>query len=616
MTNKILGTLKTKFDDMSILRKILLSTLTIVIVFFCTIGYVAYYFSRNVIEEQAKVPIRDALDTVKNNVEIYLGNTVLTVNSIKHSIDVKDIFPLDTKLDKNELEKRYNELMWDSIDPIRQQFEKIMELQFVSFILDNGSQFNDYASPFYYQTAVTTCEQIKKEEWYIQSQRRDSSSSSSEYENIKWFTKKVVDQNNNQYIIATCNAINGGVIAVGFKISQIEEFLSGTSSILIIDAEGKVIYSKDSSEFGQDISQKPYVKKILSGDKGQFGSSIDGNGYLVTFNTLDTRSNNSWRIASLVPEVKLTSDAAMVRRIIMLTVIACITLAALLSVIIARGITKPIRVLVKSMKKIKDGNLEVTVDRQAKDEIGELYRTFNKMIRDINNLIKEIYKSERHLKEIEIKFLQSQINPHFLYNTLNTIKWLGIIHKVPTISQVSTDLVKLLRNSIGKEGYMITVEGEIENLHSYVCIQQVRYNDVFQIHYDLEEEILGLYVYKLILQPIVENSINYAFNTKKVKSNIGIKGYLEDEKLVLEVWDDGDGFGENQMKSLLEQIDSGANIAKSKERFSGIGLKNIQDRIRLSYGNDYGISVQSIPGEGTRVILRLPIIRHLDLEVV
>ena len=610
---KIPVSLKKRVDDVSIYKKILISTIAMVIVFISIIGLVANNISSYAIREQAKYPIRDALDTTRSNIEIYLSYTFFTLNSIKDAIEMSEVFPVETYLTQAEALDKKDRLMAGISDALARSRNNIsLEIQFASYILNGGSPLSEHASPFFYQTAVTSSERIQDEEWYAESKKINVKANEGfRNSSVRWHVKRVDSQNNNEYLIVTCSA-GDGIVAVGLKMVEIEKFLSGSELILIIDERGRVVYSKRGSDFGADISKEEYVQNILAADKGQFTSRIEGKENLVTFSRLNTYSESNWKIVSLMPSDKLTANAVLVRNIIIATGLACILVAVLLSLLVARGITNPIRILASSMKKVKEGSLDITVERDSRDEIGELYGTFNKMIRDLNTLIEKIYMSERYSKEIEIKFLQSQINPHFLYNTLSTIKWMGIIHNIPTISQITTDLVKLLRNSIGKEGYMISVEGEIENLQSYIGIQQVRFNNTFRVNFDIEEEILEFHIFKLILQPVVENAINYAFTNRKDMGSIGIKGYHREDRLIFEVLDDGVGMDEKQIAGILEDTGLEEKAAK-RDKFSGIGLKNIQDRIKLSYGDEYGLSIESKPGEGTKVVLVLPVIRNLDV---
>lgn len=595
-----------KIRDMNIFTKISTLVIVEVIVFICIVGFMAGYTSSNTIKEQAKAPISTALNVVKHNIELYLNYSVSSVSFILADIESKEIFPINENMDDSEIKDRYNRLMWDVLAKQYDEQNKIGNrtvavMKFINFIPSNEVAFNDYATPFFYQTAVSTTESVNNEEWF-----KDAGVNSRNL--MKWYVKKFSSPEiRKNYLIAAKYQKGAGLLTIGFDMTEIDKYFAN-SIILIIDENGKVLHGKKIGDVGEDVSNKDYIKEILSKDNGQFSSPISGSNYLISFERLNTFSNNKWKIASLVPSDNLLPDVKKVIRVILITGLACIITSILLSILIAKGITDPIKILIKTMRNIKEGRLDITLDRDSGDEIGELYSTFNKMIREINQLIEKIYKSEKNLKEIEIKFLQSQINPHFLYNTLNTIKWMGIINNVPTISTITTDLVKLLRNSIGKEGYMITVEGEIENLQSYIRIQQARFNDAFEVSYDIEDEILGYYIFKLILQPIVENSMNYAFNDRKTKGNIKVKGYKKQHKLTFEIIDDGTGINELQFNQLLLSIESSESCGQVINSFSGIGLKNIQDRIQLSYGNDFGLSLESKPDIGTKVTLELPVV--------
>jgi two-component system sensor histidine kinase YesM len=227
-----------------------------------------------------------------------------------------------------------------------------------------------------------------------------------------------------------------------------------------------------------------------------------------------------------------------------------------------------------------------------------LHRTFRIMVERINTLITENYANELLLKETEFRALQAQINPHFLYNTLESINWLAKVNKQAQISNMVESLGFLLRNSINMKEEILTLGEEIEVVKSYVTIQKYRFDERLAFGLEIPESLLKRRLPKLTLQPLLENAIHYALEPSIGTSSIIVSAELTEEGFFLTVADDGPGMPED----MLDKLRNGERRAKGK----GIGLLNIDERIKIAFGDAYGIRIDSAPGRGTRVILTLP----------
>jgi two-component system sensor histidine kinase YesM len=222
------------------------------------------------------------------------------------------------------------------------------------------------------------------------------------------------------------------------------------------------------------------------------------------------------------------------------------------------------------------------------------------MIGEMQILIEKLVKEEQEKKEVELEALHAQINPHFLYNTLNTIKWMAKIQGNTSVSKSITALTKLLRISTNLGRDMITLREEIDYVENYVVIQKLRFNKAINITQNIEEECLNLSVPKLILQPIVENSIIYGLADERQEINIIISSFIENNQLIIEIRDDGPGIEASVIKTIL----SGST---DKNKFSKVGINNVNHRIRLYCGNEFGINIETELGVGTLVRVKLSI---------
>lgn len=272
------------------------------------------------------------------------------------------------------------------------------------------------------------------------------------------------------------------------------------------------------------------------------------------------------------------------------------------ALIFSRYITRPLGRLRELMKRAERGDLKAYWVSNHTQEINELGQSYNQMLNRLEDLIKQVKHEEALKKEAEIAALQYQLNPHFLYNTLNTIKWVAKLHKTPQISEVVSALVRLLQASLGKKGDFITLREEIGLIRDYMEIQRFRYGDRVQVNYEIEPVAELCLVPRMILQPLVENACIHGIEPSQRDGTITIRAWLDRDLLFCQVEDNGIG-----MKIDPESGERAGKTDALKERMSGIGLKNIREKIKLYYGPDYKMHVISKERQGTTVRLSLPI---------
>ena len=247
------------------------------------------------------------------------------------------------------------------------------------------------------------------------------------------------------------------------------------------------------------------------------------------------------------------------------------------------------------MNQVNHGSREVTVFSDSEDEVGLLVRSFRNMMEEINRLIHEVYENKISLKEFELKALTAQINPHFLYNTLSIINWMAIRAGQRQISKVTLALSTFYRTALSKGADMVTVENCIQNIKAYLEIQLVMHDDNFLVEWQVEPEIKNEIVPKLALQPVVENALEHGLDVKEGEDKRLKLCFVEDgEDILMAVEDNGPGMEQEEAELLVTY------------QTSGYGLKNVNDRICLLYGEEYKIRIYSKLGQGTRVEIRIP----------
>jgi sensor histidine kinase YesM len=279
------------------------------------------------------------------------------------------------------------------------------------------------------------------------------------------------------------------------------------------------------------------------------------------------------------------------------------------SFLFIKYVTKPLYVLKMLMNRAERGDLRAYWTSKSSNEWTQLGQSYNQMLNRLEDLIKQVKREESLKKEAEMEALHYQLNPHFLYNTLNTIKWVAKIHKTPQISEVVSALVRLLQASLGKKGEFITLREEIGLTHDYMEIQKFRYGDRIRIVMEVEELTLNCLVPRMLLQPLVENAIIHGIEPTKREGVITIRSWLDRDLLLCQVEDNGIGMQIEEGSSGWKAIHAvgGTRSGKLRERMSGVGISHIREKIKLYYGPQFKMHIGSKPGEGTTIRMSLPI---------
>ena len=280
---------------------------------------------------------------------------------------------------------------------------------------------------------------------------------------------------------------------------------------------------------------------------------------------------------------------------------AAIILALLLTIQASKSVTKPIKKLCKMTEKVAEGDFTVKAKEADTDEIAVLTRSFNDMTQEIGSLVEDIKQQQKNLHIAETKLLQAQINPHFLYNTLDAIVWLAEEKRTDEVVAMVTALSDFFRTTLSKGRDFITVWEERSHIESYLKIQKFRYQDIMDYEIDIAEDMNEYMIPKLTLQPLVENALYHGIKNKRGGGTIRITGYLEEGNMVFLVEDNGKGMTEDALEKLKKDIQK----EKRDKNIDGFGLGNVNQRIRHYYGEQYGMDIQSVENDGTKVKITL-----------
>lgn len=390
------------------------------------------------------------------------------------------------------------------------------------------------------------------------------------------------------------------VLKLDVSITALDEIcnnlnLGGSGYVYITNQENEIIYHPQ-----QALIFSGY-KEELNGRATPVGNDRQKSDEILTINK--PVSFVDWNLIGVTYIKDIYESNSRIAQEVIAAIPLILVIIILLSWYISGRITHPIKALEKQMHKVQMGDLETQIVLEnGEKEVVELGKSFNIMVQTVNALVEE-NKIEHEAKRIsELNALQAQINPHFLYNTLDSIMWMAECNLNEEVVEMVTALARLFRISISKGQNVITVEEEIEHAKNYLLIQKIRYKDKFTFSIDVEDRFLSHPTPKLILQPIIENAIYHGIEYMVDEGTIRIHVYQEGDNLVFQIKDNGLGMDEATVQKLLFTKD----FVPEPHQGSGVGVRNVDERIKIRYGNDYGIWIESEIEEGTIVEIRIP----------
>jgi two-component system sensor histidine kinase YesM len=382
--------------------------------------------------------------------------------------------------------------------------------------------------------------------------------------------------------------------------------------IYLISPNDTVMLSTKKELIGKTIKEADLenIKNMKSSliNKLEYSTKQQG----VVFNELlgNKYPLDDYRLITVISPSVILGKTNEIVRYSLLVCLGSITIAVFFIIIFSNTLTKKIKTLVNTMSKVRGGNLDISIMSEDKDEIGELSRSFDSMIKRINTLINKVYVQDLEVKELEIRrkeaelqAFQSQINPHFLFNTVESIRMNVLKNGDLETSNIIQSFSRLLRKSIEWKSHFVSLASEMDLVDSYLKIQKFRYRDRFDYKINISTELSKVIIPKFIIQPIVENAIYHGLEMKKKDGLLRIYAYKSSDNLKIIVSDNGMGIEEARLKELNDLIDNKETAANS----SSIGLKNINQRIKILYGSDFGLTFSSKLRKGTKVEILLPI---------
>jgi two-component system sensor histidine kinase YesM len=395
---------------------------------------------------------------------------------------------------------------------------------------------------------------------------------------------------------------------IGLKESSLsgvykELYNENKNPIYIIDSKGTCISTTDKQFIGKSLEQEEFIKPIIAKVNSDYDitDSKDNTSLIVYSKSKLT----DWIIVQKISYGPLNEQKSVLLRMSIIIFCVSILITFIFSMFLSSNLTYPLKRILKRMRKVSKGNFEADYSLEGDDEMGELGRGINDLAGNIYGLLEKVKQEEKEKRNLELMVLQNQINPHFLYNTLNSIKWMATVQKADGIRDIVSALGRLLMNISKEKSEEISIRKELSLTEDYIFIQNIRYNGKIKTNYFIDDEsFLDYKIVKFTLQPVVENAIFHGIEPKREAGDIKIGITEEEDCLILYIEDDGVGIEKEDIQKILNTEKKNVN-----KGLSGIGIKNVDERLKLFYGEEFGLSIDSVIGMYTRVNIKIPKIK-------
>ena len=556
-----------------------------------TLGVFANLIYTKIVESKVNQHTDQMINQIEVNIDNYIKSVENILMYISNSEDIKHFL--------NQTEE---ELQSNDFKNLEDRIKRNLEIYTGILVVNNYDKYisNDLDKK--------TRDVLTKEIWYMEAinesqkvhffskpiGRNLKSYKSYSAEDIISISKAVIDKDTNKPI---------GVVMADINLKKFDEiirdnYIGEKGFFYILDNNNNIVYSPVNSTIYR-INSNNFDSK-----KDSFIRFINNE----TFKIMYTTSNlTGWKSIGVFSFKDISKDITSMERFTLVIAIATSFLAVFFSLLFTNSIVTPIKELKTLMKGVESGDLDLKFkEDKYKNEFGELGHSFNHMVSEIKKLINMVYNEQRSKRKAEIETLQAQIKPHFLYNTLDTIAWMAEDYNAKDIINLVGALTRVFRIGLNKGKEIINLKDEIEHINSYLIIQKYRYEDKLSYEIDFNREILDTLILKLITQPIVENAIYHGIKEKRGKGKILINFQRILDEIVITVEDNGAGISDEKLQNINSMLETSNSFCIDSDTGSGYGISNVNTRIKLTYGQAYGLKYYSKIGVGTKVEIKLP----------
>lgn len=618
LINKLKNDIINLFNNLSIRSKLILIYMLIIIIPFVFISFFSFTKYVKYIQDKVTDSKMQTIAQISNNLDNYMEEieklSLITYSNKGIQEALKKGLYTNIYDDKNSSRELTRQEIISNNRTITNYFIDLMSPRMDllgAYIFCENNQVYKISRGEY----ISSLYDFKKDNWYklaLSSEGKSLIFTS----NIlnKYFTYK-------SRVITFCKAIrdpsnfkNLGVIVIALDVEKIKNLCSGyglndDSRILISNSDGRVIYYGNENLIDRVVVNN-FFMDVLYRSSGSFISDIKGERYVVFFNT---SKYTGWKVVEIVSLGSLYKEIYNLRTLINLGMILCVILMVFISIYLSLQLTRPIKNLTKAMESIRDDNLDIKVEIDSNDEIGRLSKSFNAMIIRIKSLIDNVYTAQIKRKEAELNALQNQINPHFLYNTLEMIGNIAEIENVPQISSITKSLGRMFRYSIKSEKEVVSIKEEINHSKNYLNIQQLRFDNRFEVVFDTDDDVKDCKILKLLMQPIIENAIFHGLEKKVGKGVVVVTAKrINEDEIEMAVTDNGIGIDDDTLCLINKSLKANINyLGEEGNNTRGFALVNVNSRINLFFGEKYGLRIETQKNRGTKVIIHIPVLKEV-----
>lgn len=552
---------------------------------------ISFAFVKSAATDSAVSYTYQLIEQMSQNIEYYVREMEIVSNSLTSDYDVRSYFSdTDQSTNVSQIEANKNRISLQ-MDTLLDSREDIISATLFGF---------EKESIVYKKKILNPYVNIEGSNWYKGALLNEGAPyvTSSYVQNIY--------EGNYPWVVSMSQEIRGlnredlvGVLVIDMNYKAINDICNKVSLgdqgyVYILDNKGTIVWHPKQQLINTGLYSE-VVEEVLEVRDGNFSTSVEGDQRIYT---VKTSQATGWYIVGVAHEKELVQNINYMAWLFVAVAFLSVLIAFIISRVISADLSRPIKNLKKTMLKVQDGDFDVLARIDSKNEIGDLSHTFNALTTEIKRLLDENVKEQRLKRKSELKALQAQINPHFLYNTLDSIIWMSLADKKEEVVEMTASLAKLFRLSINKGHEMITVKDEVAHVSHYLTIQKFRYN--YKLTYDIhcEKEVEDKMTLKLILQPLVENAIYHGLKNKEAGGHIDLRIYQEEANVVFQIIDNGVGMTPERLEHIYEV---------RSENGSGVGAKNVYERLQLLYGTRANINYISDLEVGTTVTIKIPI---------
>lgn len=586
ITHKLLTVIERYFKIKTIKNKFLSVMIILIIVPIPLIGVISFINSSNMIENNHR---ESYLLNLQKSSEL-LDNNLKNITNIMRSITSNENLRNELKSSNEVIETNGNYFPIQSVNVFSRIFrEYTIDTTYIDSIClyDNDGRLYYFGTKFSGTTVLKNnpYNKIKEKSWYKEAVNAKGKEIILGY--------NVLDEKSMEFSFSSIKLVRDidTLKPIGLMIINAKEnaFTKAFPNINLDFDEGTfLVLDKNKNNDNSSIvfmnKEDEDIKKIVNNSKESNLTTLEKQGYSVSSYTNDI---TGWEIVHIIKKSQLLKDTKLIGIYTAIVCLVTILFALLLSIVFSNTINKPIKRLKRAISDVGKGKRDIT-EEFGDDEIGILGNQFKVMVKENLELNERITSSRLKQREAELKLLQAQINPHFLYNTLDSIYWLAKIKKVEDIADMAIALSDIFKLSLNKGSEITTVRNEIKQVQSYLVIQNLRYKDRFKVNINIDDKIMNHEIIKLIIQPFIENAMVHGLELKVGDGEINITGNLEGEKIIFVIEDNGIG------------------VEDFNKFNSGYGIKNVQERIKLYYGEEYGATFESEINKGTIVTIKIP----------